>query len=437
MHRFSFVDHNSGSGYLSIQLAKKYPNATVLSLERNNLRVKRHIKVLQSLGVINNEVCEKNSDDASIYKNIYESPELFRFQMMGTGFIEHFRDTDSISQWGSDMGSMLSSALTSFVNIPKSEQISVGMYIFFDSFNSDFGFARGPLRPLRNVYAIDSLSSFESKVRHFSQFLEQVKQNYQESLGEKEFCVIGEPTAVLDNSQLIKPYSPVVKTMKYGLNLGVSSDYVHYWKHPTPFFHSFETNLLLSFAKAPSGNTKVKLTPLFLNSQKSTIIRVDILNMTRKVHHHYESAKDGHKRTYTMRVVVNSSQSEEVTNLIGNPSLAISEPARSSVTLFKPSSYRLVDEYSRQEEKYPGGFKLELGSHPNLDSIVTVNLMRDSTVPFYIPYTTIYGVTLITALRLGLESSQRDRLFSNFLRLPLYEDMAPWNVVLMGQVLCY
>jgi hypothetical protein len=35
------------------------------------------------------------------------------------------------------------------------------------------------------------------------------------------------------------------------------------------------------------------------------------------------------------------------------------------------------------------------------------------------------------------ENSLRDRLFQSFLKLPLYEDMAPWNVVLMGQTLDY
>lgn len=56
---------------------------------------------------------------------------------------------------------------------------------------------------------------------------------------------------------------------------------------------------------------------------------------------------------------------------------------------------------------------------------------------FPIPYTAIRGVTLISTLRLGLVTSQRDALFKSFLRLPLYEDMAPWNVILSGNTLDY
>lgn len=73
------------------------------------------------------------------------------------------------------------------------------------------------------------------------------------------------------------------------------------------------------------------------------------------------------------------------------------------------------------------------GEHVNQHSITSVHLLRDRD-DFPIPYTSLYGITLISALRLGLESTQRDRLFQLYLKLPLYEDMAPWNIVLMGSV---
>ena len=81
----------------------------------------------------------------------------------------------------------------------------------------------------------------------------------------------------------------------------------------------------------------------------------------------------------------------------------------------------------------PFRYLLPLGMHCNQHEIVSVRLYRDKD-SFFIPYTSIYGVTLISLLRLGLEKKQRERLFSSFLRLPLYEDMAPWNIVLMGKV---
>jgi hypothetical protein len=44
---------------------------------------------------------------------------------------------------------------------------------------------------------------------------------------------------------------------------------------------------------------------------------------------------------------------------------------------------------------------------------------------------------LITILRLGLVQSQREIAYHNFVALPLYEDMAPWNIVFQGSRMAY
>ncbi len=49
-----------------------------------------------------------------------------------------------------------------------------------------------------------------------------------------------------------------------------------------------------------------------------------------------------------------------------------------------------------------------------------------------IPYTTVYGVTLIAILRLGLLGPMRGKAYHKFVALPLYLDMAPWNIVFVG-----
>lgn len=54
-----------------------------------------------------------------------------------------------------------------------------------------------------------------------------------------------------------------------------------------------------------------------------------------------------------------------------------------------------------------------------------------------IPYESIWGITLIMALRISLHIKQRDRAYSLFLKLPLYEDMAPWNILITGEELMY
>ena len=79
---------------------------------------------------------------------------------------------------------------------------------------------------------------------------------------------------------------------------------------------------------------------------------------------------------------------------------------------------------------------LPKGAHPSQGRVVQVHLTRDKD-SFPIPYTAIRGMTLISTLRLGLVTSQRDMLFKSFLQLPLYEDMAPWNVILTGSSLDY
>ena len=76
-------------------------------------------------------------------------------------------------------------------------------------------------------------------------------------------------------------------------------------------------------------------------------------------------------------------------------------------------------------------YKLPPGYHLNGPFVTRVGIFRDKD-NFFIPYTSIYGVTLITILRLGLVEKQRDRYFHKFLKLPLYEDMTSWNIVMMG-----
>ena len=62
---------------------------------------------------------------------------------------------------------------------------------------------------------------------------------------------------------------------------------------------------------------------------------------------------------------------------------------------------------------------------------VYVGLTRDNDGAA-IPYEEIKSITLIALLRLGLAPSLRRRAYAQFVALPLYEDMAPWNIVQQG-----
>lgn len=77
--RFSIVEHNSGYGYLSGLIAKRFPNATVISLENDPKNVEYHLSIIKHFDLLNNAVCAKVDDDHSVIKHIYESPELFLF----------------------------------------------------------------------------------------------------------------------------------------------------------------------------------------------------------------------------------------------------------------------------------------------------------------------------------------------------------------------
>ena len=100
----------------------------------------------------------------------------------------------------------------------------------------------------------------------------------------------------------------------------------------------------------------------------SSIVRVVTTNMSRTVHHHFDYEIDGHQRTYRMR------------------------------------SNGPKDVYLTREED-------------------------EGHIPYTINGQPIhFGLTLISILRLGVTTETRDQLYGSFLKMPLYEDMAPWNI---------
>jgi hypothetical protein len=418
--KFSFVEHNSGYGYVSMRLARVFPNATVISLERSAAKVKHHVAMAEQLRVTNNAVCQKAADDSVIHKNLYESPELFRFQLRAHSLMEDFIASPSVAAWGESIGTLLSVALTTFIYAPDAAQVSWAMHLLFGEVYE----RRAECDDLGACYR-----------RH----------------------IIGGTR---------RPLSEVLGSDRKGSEDGLGMSSVLSTLHPQAPYRDFESRWLLEAARVAGGQTTVMVSPLAANEQphvkvagetsasmrslhqlRLPIVRCDLVNMTRHVHHHYEYAKDGHSRTYTMRVRVNETLSDEVLSRLGDPSRSHSVQLESAVRLSiassllnhrqEPSVADRPDGVVQTEESGDvSAMVLPAGNHPNQHKTVSVQLFRDRDA-FPIPYTSIYGVTLITALRLGLESAQRERLFGQFLRLPLYEDMAPWNVVLMGAALDY
>lgn len=141
--KFSFIDHNSGYGYLSLRISKEYPNATVISLEKDAIKAGHHVSMIKSLKIHNNAVCLKVDSDDVIHKNIYKSPELFRFQILSNSLLDSFIHSYSLSDWGQMIGTVLSTSLTTFIYTPLANQVSWAMFLLFGEVY-DFGLQEIP-----------------------------------------------------------------------------------------------------------------------------------------------------------------------------------------------------------------------------------------------------------------------------------------------------
>ena len=162
--------------------------------------------------------------------------------------------------------------------------------------------------------------------------------------------------------------------------------------HPHEQYKHSSIRLLRSVSRLSAGN-RVSLRTV----DHTHLVRVDIVNMTRTVGHHFGWRQDGHDRKYKMRVVA-----------------------------------------SRETEEWKNGLvsTLPLGSHRNNGAIVSVGLERAHD-KLQIPYVSLWGMTLIAVLRMGLIKEQRAASYYSFVHMPLYEDMAPWNIVFQGSDLEY
>jgi hypothetical protein len=167
--------------------------------------------------------------------------------------------------------------------------------------------------------------------------------------------------------------------------------------------------ILSTLGKVPG---KTKLSMRIIAGGETHMVRVDVINMTRHVHHHFDYRKDGHNRKYNMHVLRNDTFTRQARALRQKDQL-VGDVYRQTVKALFPE-----------------------GSHPNRGTITTVYITREHD-SWHIPYGTLYGITLITILRLGLVQSQREIAYHNFVALPLYEDMAPWNIVFQGSRMAY
>jgi hypothetical protein len=352
---FSYLEVNSGSGLLSLALAEKYPAATILSLESEKGNVEAHLKRIKSLGqsrindagsnqgadqsdkelrddlakvAANNWVCNTEVDLALLQK-LYESPEFIRWLVFGGDLVlDHMVDSGGPGNLKEALGYFMSSGMTTFLQLPSAQSLSLGLYMFYHSANE---------RSTSNALSNFALAA-----------------------------------------------------------------------HPRPRYMQAEMQLLSAMAEVP-GKTKLSIELLPGNVHMA---RVDVVNMTRHVNHHFDYKKDGHSRKYDMHVEKNETVTASYQRFLRSKALA------------------------PKKAKALGAFPVAEGQHYNRKMVTDVYITRQHD-KWHIPYGQLWGVTLITVLRLGLVESQRAMAYHRFINLPLYEDMAPWNIVFQGARMAY
>ena len=256
-----------------------------------------------------------DDDPVALLKHLYESPELFRYQVLEIPLLQAAR----LFQ-GETLGELLSCAMTTFVNLAPDWQVSAALELLF---------------PLGGTEEADSLPSGGAF----------------------------EETALSD--------------------------------HPKERLKGFGERLLQNQVRVPDGYTKVDAKRLQADAR---FVRLDVVDMERHVHHHFDYQREAHARTYTMRVLAGAGA-----DFGANPNF---------------------------------GSHARDGQHVSNGRVVDVKLIREQDA-HVIPYKEVWGFTLIAALRMGLTRKCRERAYTEFVKLPLYEDMAPWNIIFAGSSLKY
>ncbi|KJE94967.1 hypothetical protein CAOG_05503 [Capsaspora owczarzaki ATCC 30864] len=387
---FSFLDLESGDGAVSMALADTFPLATVISMERRPEMIRRHRAALRELTVArfgsqsghvqaearaqaagaaeddapaagavadvavdsllppialpNNVICEARLDPEFVHK-LFESPEFMRYQLVSQDAWLTALVANSATSFDVMMGELLSTAMTTFIQMPSSQLLSLAFTTFFPKADAaTFGAFTPPSPPSAN-------------------------------------------RATTRQTLLDDRYETYELSNVYARDM-----------HPLPHFIA-EQRILAESARADTANTTIKVSvitparsPAWVgesetahrhNANKAhtdrsssakhqpdhgwSLVRADVRNLTVVVNHHFDYKVDGHTRKYTLHC--------ETT-----------------------------------------------------DESWAVYLTRQLD-GFRIPYQSLESITLIALLRMKLLPEFRDRFYDNFLTLPLYEDMAPWNIV--------
>ena len=358
---FSYLEFNSGSGLLSLAVAEQFPSATVVSVESEKVNVAAHLKRIKLLGQSQvNDAGKKKKRKSANDQDDTDDQQLAKVAAnnwvcnvdVGLGILRKLYESPEFIRW----------------------QVFGGNLV------------------LDHMYDSGGPSSMKEAL------------GYVMSTGMTTFLTL--PSAKALSLGLYLFYHSQVdigssRRDEDSVDFAISS-------HPRPRYMQAEMQIISSLAKVP-GRTKLSMQSL--QGDAINMVRVDVVNMTRNVNHHFDYAKDGHQRKYKMHVERNISK-------------VLYQSGASKYAGSNSNSMQIV--HSNMQE----------GQHSNRGMVINVYITRQHD-KWHIPYGQLYGITLITILRMGLVESQRTAAYHRFVNLPLYEDMAPWNIVFQGPRMAY
>ena len=123
------MEHNSGTGSLSLLVAHMYPEATVVSVEGDQALSDIHLARALKLNVTNNVVCGVASD-AALLKKLFRAPEFMRFQVLTGDFLD-LLTKHGTTEYGTIVGHMFGVAMTTFLSVPPAPLLSLAFTTFF------------------------------------------------------------------------------------------------------------------------------------------------------------------------------------------------------------------------------------------------------------------------------------------------------------------
>ena len=319
---FSLMEHSSGKGNVSMRLAAKFPNDTIISVEENEKKATGHWKHIKANeGPFNNIVCNMKPG-VTLMSKLLESPEVLRYQFVGLEHVlSYLTDAKQIAELGETLGTAFGTGVSTFLQLPSTRSLSVAMATLYPGLATKVQRRRilGP-----EAVPLPGLVDLE---KHFIAEITRLTYNAPQLSGKSGVSVPDHAASNLSNHISVRPsLVPPVSV----------AGHLPSWR----------------------------------------LLRVDVRKLEFQVNHHFDYRLDGHDRKYQMHIESNST-----------------------------TDWRVF--LTRRHDKWR------------------------------IPYKVINSITLIALLRMGLLDEIKKRFYEQFLSMPIYEDMAPWNIVFRGGLLEY